>query len=112
MNRQELYNWFEEHMGFVDNPKFASYPPERQAIKVAAQFFSAVDRFYDSALTPDPSDDTALVNVLQSLYDKYFVPIDLPMNNMLEKMVEGYGRSFIDLGVSGLANAIQKRNAA
>lgn len=110
MDRQELYDWFKEHLSFVDDPNFADYPPERRAIKFAKNMLIAVDRYYDSALTVDKQDDEALKQVLRTLYDEYFVPIDLPMNNILETMVEGYGRSFIDLGVDQLAAALQRRN--
>jgi len=112
MDRNELYAWFVEHLGFVDDPDFASKPVEHRVLIFADQFTGALRRYYESALTPDPADDGALKAVLHSLYDDYFIPIDLPMNNLLESMVEGYGRSFIDLGVDAFSNAIKKRSAA
>lgn len=110
MDREQIYQWFVEHFGFTDDPSFAAKPVEHRALIFADQFTSALRRFYESALTPDPADDKALKEVLHSLYADYFVPIDLPMNNMLEGIIEGYGRSFIDLGADAFAKAIQKRS--
>lgn len=109
MDRQEIYEWFEEHLGFTDDPGFAGKAPEHQVLIFAAQFTAALRRFYESALTPDPGDDLALKEVLHELYQKYFVPIDLPMNDMLERIVEGYGISLIDAGADAFAIAVQKR---
>lgn len=109
MNRQEIYEWFEEHMGFTDDPGFAGKAPEHQAIIVTHEFSGALRRYYESALTPDPLDDKALKEVLRALYTEHFVPIDLPMNDIFERIVEGYGVSLLDAGCDAFAVAVRKR---
>lgn len=90
-----MYEQIKSIVVINDDPNFSSYPIGKKGLVVGHQIFGALLRVYDSLALDDPDEFESLVEAVTSLYDDYFVPIDLPINNIAEGWAESLGRGYL-----------------
>ena len=106
--RQDIYQFLVDHINIDEHPSYPDWPPVKQVLYVVNQIAHATYRAYEILETTDPGDDQELTRSLVSLWDTYFVPIDLPVNNFIERMVDNYGRGLLGDLVSQLATLVHE----
>jgi hypothetical protein len=99
-----------DRVTIFDSPGWATMPPEKRVLLVVAEISGAVLKIYDALATEDTTDDAEVQQAAIDLYDKYFVPIDLPFNDMFEKLGENYLRGFIPDILEKVAVYVRARN--
>lgn len=108
----KLYDFLVSNVNIEDNMAFPTWPVGKQLLYVNAEVGAALYKSYEILETDDTVDDKVITAALQQLYDRYFVPIDLPVNNFAESIAERFGRNAIPQVVAQLAGLIQSRNAS
>jgi hypothetical protein len=106
----KLANDIMDRVEIFDDLEWTSFPPERQLLVVVSEISTAVLSIYDALATRDKLDDVEIQQAAVDLYDKYLVPIDLPMNDMFEKLGENWLRGFIPELLEKLAVYVRDRN--
>jgi len=108
---EKLYSFLTSNLNIEDNPNYPTWPPAKQLLFVNAEVGRVLFHAWEVLESDDSVDDRAIVEVLEKLYDRYFVPIDLPINNVAESIVERYGRGVISGVVSQLASFVKSRSS-
>jgi hypothetical protein len=106
----DLAQQISDRVTILDDPKWVAMPPERKLLLTVSELSTAILKIYDALATADPLDDKEVQQAAVDLYDKYFVPIDLPFNDMFEALGENYLRGFIPGALEKLAVYVRARN--
>lgn len=91
-----------------DNPDFNSYDPIKKVLWVAHELSGAMTEVYDG-LRGGPAMKAELSEALQLFHAEYFVPIDLPVNDMMEAFIEGQLAALYPVVVESIDAALDKK---
>lgn len=111
MDHESIFEELKDIITLYDDPNWESYSPLRQGLLIAQEVSEAACVILNSI----PSDGDLekavdqIVAVAEEIFDLYIVPIDLPVNNLIEKMGENYIRNMIRPIVESAAEALEEK---
>ena len=103
-----IYEQIKSVVFIKDNPEFAGFDPVKKVLWVTFQVSGALVDVYDS-LRGDPARQEQLAEALELLYADYIEPIDLPIGDFVERIVDRNVASFIKPMVQSIDAALDKK---
>lgn len=98
---------FEQIEDAIDFTEHARRPRVAKAFGIMADILSAAVILLEKLSDPGAADNLEqIIDAAEKVYDKYVVPIDLPLNDIMEAFVERQVRGLIRTTVAVLARKV------
>lgn len=103
-----IYTQIKALVSIKDNPDFNSYDAIKKALWVAHELSGAMIEVY-GGLRGGPAMKQELSEALQLFHNEYVVPIDFPINDIMESFIKGQVSAMYPVFVEAIDSALDKK---
>ena len=105
----QLYGQIKSLVNINDNPAFGDYDAVEKSLYPTEQISHALRSIYSSLKGSDQATYTIdeLSSALEQFYDEYVAPIDLPMGDFVEMIVDNQVPKFFKPAIEAIAEKLK-----